>query len=121
MEKIQYNTEERLIEFTVKIVELEKQIPNTRSGNTMANQIVRSGSSPSLNYGEALGAESKKDMKHKFRIILKELKETNISLKIIKRANMYRSEELIEWLNKETGELIAIFTKSIKTLECTGR
>ncbi|MEO8088644.1 MAG: four helix bundle protein, partial [Bacteroidota bacterium] len=51
----------------------------------MANQVMRSGTSPALHYGEAQSAESDKDFIHKMKVALKELRETMNALRIIKR------------------------------------
>jgi four helix bundle protein len=85
----QYDLEERLINFSVMIIEIVNDIPNTKAGNHLAGQLVRSGTSVSLNYGEAQSAESRKDFIHKMKIILKELRETLVCLKIIHRCKLY--------------------------------
>jgi four helix bundle protein len=48
-----FDLEERLINFTVLIIEIASSMPNTKAGNHLSGQIIRSGSSVSLNYGEA--------------------------------------------------------------------
>lgn len=48
-----FELEERLIEFSVLIIELANQIPNTKAGNHLSGQLIRSGTAVSLNYGEA--------------------------------------------------------------------
>ena len=83
-----YDLEERLIWFAVKIIELSNHLPNSNAGSHLSNQIVRSGTSPALNYGEAQSAESTKDFIHKMGICLKELRETFINVKIIKYAEL---------------------------------
>ncbi|MBN4081342.1 four helix bundle protein, partial [Caldithrix abyssi] len=75
--------ENRLIDFAVDIMNLAETLPNTRSGNYISGQIIRSGTAPALLYGEVRAAESKKDFIHKMKIALKELRETLVSLKII--------------------------------------
>jgi len=45
--------EERLIDFTVRIVKLSSCLPKTPAGKHTAGQILRSGTSPAPNYGEA--------------------------------------------------------------------
>jgi four helix bundle protein len=107
--------EKRLIDFSVLIIEIASNMPKSRAGNHMAGQIIRSGTSVSLNYGEVQGAESRKDFIHKMKIILKELRETFISLKIIHRSNLYKTEQKILRAKKENDELISIFVKSLKT------
>lgn len=110
-----FDLEERLIDFAVIILEVGESLFNTKAGNHIGGQIVRSGSSPALNYGEAQSAESRNDFVLKFKIILKELRETNISLKIIKRKPLMKKVELIDKAMKECNELISIFVKSIET------
>ena len=66
-------------------MELIETMPDTKIANHIAGQMLRSGTSPALNYGEAQSAESRNDFIHKMKICLKELRETNVSLKIIKR------------------------------------
>jgi len=68
--------EERLIDFAVRIVILSANLPKTPAGKHIAGQIMRSGTSPAPNYGEARGAESHADFIHKLGIVLKELNET---------------------------------------------
>jgi len=107
--------EERLIDFSVLIIDLVNEISKTKAGYHLAGQIIRSGTSVSLNYGEARGAKSKKDFIHKMRIILKELRETFINLKIIHQSNLYKTEQKMIHAEQESNELISIFVKSIKT------
>ncbi len=107
--------ENRLIEFSVLIIKIVNEIPNNIAGKVLAYQIVRSGTSVALNYGEALGAESRKDFIHKMKIILKELKETFINLKIIHQSKLLKSENLILKAKEENNELISIFVTSVKT------
>ena len=61
--------EERLIDFAVRIVVLSANLPKTPAGKHVARQILRSGTSPAPNYGEARGAESHADFVHKLRIV----------------------------------------------------
>lgn len=109
--------EERLIDFAVLIIEISKLLPNTRIGNHLAGQLVRSGTSPALNYGEAQSAESRKDFIQKIKVVLKELRETLICLKIILRAKLIKSDEIIETGINESNELISIFVKSVETAQ----
>ena len=68
--------EERLINFAVRIGEVADALPETRLGQHLADQIVRSGTSPAPNYSEGCAAESRRDFAHKLSIGLKELRET---------------------------------------------
>ena len=80
-----YDLENRLIDFSVLIIGIVDKMPNSKASNTLAGQLVRSGTSVSLNYGEAQSAESRRDFIHKMKVILKELRENLINLKIIKK------------------------------------
>ncbi len=110
-----YDLEDRLIDFAVRIIRLTEALPNTKAGTHVAGQILRSGTSPAPNYGEAQSAESAADFIHKLKIALKELRETLIWLKIISRASMIKSATLLAPLLQETDQLIAILFASVKT------
>jgi len=112
-----YNLEDRLIDFSVSIINIVEKLPNTRTGNHIANQLVRCGTSPAPNYGEAQSAESRQDFIHKIKICLKELRETKIWLKVIQRKSLIKNNEEVEILLRECDELISIFVVSIKTAE----
>jgi four helix bundle protein len=84
-EKRKYDLEERLIDFAILIIQITESLFNTRAGNHIAGQLVRSGTSPALHYGEAQSAESRTDFIHKLKILLKELRETKTALRIIKK------------------------------------
>jgi len=75
--------EERLIRFAVLIIEIVESMPSTRSANHLGSQLLRSGTSPALNYGEAQSAESRRDFVHKIKIVLKELREKYVCLRIV--------------------------------------
>ena len=107
--------EERLIGFAVNIIRLSDGIKPTIAGKAMTGQIVRSGSSNALNYGEAQSAESAKDFVHKLGICLKELRETYINLRIVDGAELHSNKKLVNSLLIENNELISIFVKSIET------
>ncbi|TNE64223.1 MAG: four helix bundle protein [Bacteroidetes bacterium] len=109
-----FDLEDRLIVFAVRIIEVAEMLPKTVAGKHIGSQIVRSGTSPALNYGEAQAAESKADFIHKMKISLKELRETIVNLKIIKQKGYFKPVQLVPLL-KENDELIAIFVSSINT------
>ncbi len=106
--------EERLINFAVRIVRLSSRLPRTPAGKHLAGQILRAGTSPAPNYGEARGAESHADFVHKLRIVLKELNETSIWLRIIERSRLL-GPPLLTNIMQENTDLCRIFTSSLKT------
>ena len=113
-EQVKYNLEDRLIEFAVMILKYSDMIPKNIAGVHLARQLVKSGTSPALNYGEALGSESRKDFIHKMRIALKELRETLICLKILKKSGITHYEKQLNQAINENNELISIFVRSVE-------
>ena len=111
------NLEDRLVEFSVKIVNLAYKLQMKPELKSITGQILKSGISPALNYGEAMHAESKKDFVHKMKIALKELRETHISLKILNNINSVPYKDEINVLKDENNELLAIFVRSVKTAQ----
>ena len=106
--------EERLIDFAVRVVKLSAALPRTSAGKHIAGQILRSGTSPAPNYGEARGAESLPDFVHKLRIALKELNETRIWLRIISKSGMIEAQ-LLSNVIEENQQLACIVASSINT------
>ena len=83
-----FDLEARLIDFAVQIVSVVESLPKTRVGNHIAGQLVRCGTSPAPNYGEAQSAESRSDFIHKMKVSLKELRETRVWLLMILRCRL---------------------------------
>ena len=110
-----YDLQDRLVDYAVRIIKLSESLPETKAGKHVLSQILRSGTSPAPNYGEAQSAESKADFVHKLKIALKELRETEIWLKIILKAKMIKAASHIAPLMQETDELIAILFTSVET------
>lgn len=112
--------EDRLVNFAVRIIKLSAALPKSPAGKHIAGQILRSGTSPAPNYGEARGAESHADFTHKLGIVLKELNETAIWLRIIERSQLLKQELLAEIVS-EGNELCRILTASVKTARAKRR
>jgi four helix bundle protein len=117
MKEKTYDLEERLLKYSVRIIKTVERLPNTKTCNHVAGQLLRSGTSPYPNHGEAQAAESPKDFIHKLRISLKELRETQRWLRLIQRVPLIKKPELLNDISQETEELIKIFVASIKTAE----
>jgi four helix bundle protein len=117
MPKTNYDLEDRLLEFAARVIRLTGEIPPTIAGQHVAQQVLRSGTSPLPNHGEAQGAESRRDFVHKLAICLKELRETYRWLRLIQRVPLVKNPKRIDALLQETDELIAIFVSSIKTAQ----
>ena len=112
-----YDLEERLLEFSVRTIRLTRSIELSEAGKHVANQLLRSSTSPLANHGEAQGAESTKDFIHKLRISLKELRETQRWVKLVKRVPLVENPDLLEDLLNEIDQLIRIFVASIHTAQ----
>lgn len=112
-----FDLEDRLESFAIKVMEVVELLPNTRSGNHIAGQLIRCGTSPALNYAEAQSAESRNDFIHKMKIALKELRETYVCLKIITHKPLIKPCYLLDEIIKENNALISIFVKSIITAQ----
>jgi four helix bundle protein len=79
-----FDLEDRLLGFASAVIDLSESLPATRAGNHVAGQVLRSGTSPYLNHGEAGAAESREDFIHNLKICLKELRETRRWARLIK-------------------------------------
>jgi four helix bundle protein len=106
-----FDLEDRLLDFAAMIIRLVESLPKTRAGNHIAGQLLRSGTAPLPNHGEAEAA--KQDFIHKLRICLKELRETKRWLRLIQRVPL-TADEIPEAL-QESDELIRIFVASVRT------
>ncbi len=113
-----YDIEDRCIAFAAAVVKHTDNMPNTRAGNHLTGQLLRSGTAPALHYGEVQGSESPRDFIHKMSVALKELRESKSNLLVQLLSNMMDMKNTDHaWLIKECGELVAIFTASVKTAE----
>ena len=117
MSKQKYDLEDRLLQYAASIVRLVEKMPKTRAGNHVGGQLLRSGTSPLFNHGEAQAAESPNDFVHKLRVCLKELRESKRGLRLIKKVPLVKEPDEVDPLWRETEELIRIFVVSIRTAE----
>ena len=115
MENTKFDLENRLISFSVTVINLVESFPQDFAWKCIGEQLIRSSTSPALNYGEAQAAESKADFIHKMSICHKELRESWVALRIIKRKAPVHIETITPVL-QECNELVAIFTTSLKTV-----
>jgi four helix bundle protein len=111
-----FDLEDRLLDFSARIIRLVDALPNTRAADHVAGQLLRCGTSPYGSHAEVEAAESRKDFVHKLKICLKELKETRRWLRLIAKSAMMPVPKMAPILN-ETEELIKIFFSSVRTAE----
>lgn len=112
-----YDLEPRLLEFAAVIIDVSEKLPATRAGSHIAGQLLRAGTSPYGNHGEAQTPESMDDFIHKMKICLKELRETRRWLRLIERKTWLDSDSQLLFLLRECEELVRIFNASIQTAE----
>jgi four helix bundle protein len=106
--------EDRLVDFACMCLDVCELLPNTKAGQNLEYQLSKSGTAPALVYGEAQAAESRADFLHKMKIALKEIRESRVNLKIIKRRPVVIHDK-VELAFNESNQLMAIFLKSIDT------
>jgi four helix bundle protein len=105
---------DRLLDFAARTGKVIDAIPETRLGRHIAGQLVRSGTSPAPNYEEACAAESPRDFVHKLAIVLKELRESRVWLRLIVKAELLGERNMAD-LEDESTQLCNIIAKSIVT------
>ena len=108
----------RTKQFALLIIKLVDDLPNTKAGITVGNQIIRSGTSVGANYRTACRARSNADFISKITIVEEECDESLFWLELILESKLLKKERLTD-LIKEADELTAIFTASGKTARQT--
>jgi four helix bundle protein len=98
-----FDLEERLIDFAVRIIRAAEFLPKSKVGNHIAGQLIRCGTSPAPNYGEAQSAESRSDFIHKMKISLKELREKRVWLVMIIGSNLIKPLSKLDSLIQENN------------------
>jgi four helix bundle protein len=109
-EELKYRTKQ----FALKIIKLVEDLPNSKAGNTIGYQLIRSGTSVAANYRAACRARSSADFISKVAVVEEECDESLFWLEMIRDANLIDKNKL-EPVIKEADELTAIFTASGKT------
>lgn len=117
MQLTKFNLEERLLEFAARIIRVSESMKRSRAGNHIADQLLRSGTSPFGHHGEAEGAESRDDFIHKIKVCYKELRESRRWLRLVQRAELITRPNLLDGLLNEADELVRIFASSIRTAQ----
>jgi len=112
---MKHEIESRLIKLALDIDRLCESMRYSYLSQHLRNQIIRSSTSAALNYGEAQSAESKKDFIHKLSIVLKELRETKVCLKLLVNVISKNKSELYKLCGDECDRLIGLFYKTIQT------
>ena len=96
--------ENRLFDFAIRCIKYIRTLPDTTEYKVIKYQLSKSCTSAGANYEEAQAGSSKADFNNKIRISLREMRESNYWLRIVKGISVEVSEEL-NWLIKESTEL----------------
>ena len=112
-----FDLEERLLDFSVRIIRVTESMQRSSAGTYVADQLLRAGTSPYGHHGEAEGAESRNDFIHKLRVCYKELREARRWLRLVRRAPLVAKPESLDADLTEADELVRIFAASIRTAE----
>ena len=106
---------ERSFEFALRVVRLCRFLESQdRVSRTLANQLLRAGTSIGANIEEAQAGQSKADFTAKMAIARKETRETLYWLKLLNAAEVVEAEKLSD-ITKEADELVRILTSIVKT------
>jgi four helix bundle protein len=114
MENKKFDLEDRLIKFACSCLYICDLLPPTKAGQNLCFQLSKSCTAQALIYGEAQAAESPADFIHKLKLVLKEIRETRVNLRIITEKPLLTNNRCSEVLD-ECNQLMAIFIKSIQT------
>jgi four helix bundle protein len=104
----------RTMDFAVRVLRLADALPQTVSGQTLARQVARSGTSVAANYRAALRGKSRADFANKITIVLEEADETDFWIELGERAGVVESKK-VEGLRQEAEELVRIFAATRRT------
>jgi four helix bundle protein len=105
---------DRVMDFAVRVLRMAESLPRTVSGQTIARQVARSGTSVAANYRAALRGKSRPDFINKIAISLEEADETGFWIDLAERARLVRLEEIAP-LRQETHELVRILSATRST------
>ncbi len=116
-----YDLEGRLLDYTERVVRVVEALPPTRTGNHIAGQLLRCGTSPYAHHGEVQASESRRDFTHKLGVCYKELRESIRWLRLTQRLNLVPPPKRLVAIIDESEELIRIFATSIRTTKKNGK
>lgn len=102
------------MEFALRVLRMAEELPRTTTGQTIARQVARSGTSVAANYRAALRGKSTRDFIHKITVVLEEADETAFWIDLCLRAGLLPNKRLLA-LQAEADELVRIFGATRRT------
>ena len=103
---------EKSFQFALDIIELYKELTGKKREFVLSKQVLRSGTSIGANVEEAVAAQSRRDFLSKMNIALKESRETNYWLRLLKMSGYMNEEEILS----KSIEIRKILTSIVKTI-----
>jgi len=108
---------ERAFVFAVRVVKLCQVLEEKKGvSRTLANQLLRAGTSVGANLEESKGGQSRADFLSKVSISLKEARETHYWLRLLVSAEIIPEPQLSPLLD-EANQLVAILTSIVRKLK----
>ena len=108
---------ERTRQFAIRVYKLVNKFPKTQGTKVISYQLLKSSSSEAANYRAACRGKSRADFINKMKIVEEEADESLFWLQFLKDVKLIKNDSELDTLIKEADELVAIFTKSLKTLK----
>ena len=107
---VQNELSKRLFDFAVRVIRLLRELPDTAEYRVIKHQLIKSSSSSGANYEESQAGTSRADFNNKVRIALKEKRESNYWLRLIKSTLEIKSFDYneLDFLIEESNELSKI-------------
>lgn len=117
MNKKKIDIVERTYKLALQIVRLVRRLPKETAGFELGRQLIKSGTSIAANVEEAQGAFSKEDFTYKMNTALKEARETNLWLRLIRDSELIKNvtEKELESLIQESLEIKNILATIVKS------
>jgi four helix bundle protein len=110
----------RTKQFALRVLRIADALPTNRSGNVIANQIARCGTSVAANYRALCRAKSRADFIHKTSIVEEEADESGFWLELVVDAGLMTAARVKPLLD-EASEITAMLVASRKTAFARGR
>ena len=107
---------DRTKSFAIRVFKLVECLPKSKASDVISYQLLKAAPSVAANYRASTKAKSRADFSYKMKIVLEEADESNFWLTFIKDLDLLGDQNELGYLIDEFSELMAIFTKSVKTL-----